>query len=118
MSHIINEYKFGHIIIDSKKYSSDLKIFPDKIEAKWMRAKGHSLSISDIDDLLSFSPNILIIGTGSYGMMQVPESIKIKIQGFVKELIIEKTGDACMIYNKLMKSQNTNDIFAALHLTC
>ena len=113
--HLINDYRFGHIVIDGEEYTSDVKIFPDGVEGDWWREMGHELVIADIEDILAAHPQVLIIGTGSAGVMRVPENTKKVIQENGIELIIERTGDACKIYNQLNK---TKIVVAALHLTC
>jgi hypothetical protein len=111
----IDEYRFGHITINGKKYTSDVKIFPDEVKPNWRRISGHSLDISDIDDILSKKPELLIIGTGSAGVLKVPDEIKNSILEKGITLIIEKTKEACNIYNELSGKKY---IVAALHLTC
>ena len=112
---MINDYKFGVIVIDDIRYTSDVKIFPDWVIDNWWRKYGHSLVIEDIQDILNNNPKGLIIGTGASGMMKVPEDTQRIVRESGIELIIERTGDACQIYNELSRSQN---IVAALHLTC
>ena len=113
---MIESYKFGQIIIDKKKYTSDLIIFKDHIYDSWWRKEGHNLCIDDIKEIIDEKPDTLIIGTGCYGLMKIPEELieHIKSSG-IKQVIIEKTRDACTEYNKLYK---TNKIIAAFHLTC
>ncbi len=111
----IESYKFGEIVIEGKKYNSDLIIFPDRIFDSWWRKKGHLLSKEDIEEILSEKPDLLIIGTGFYGLMKVPEELKelIKKQGI--ELIVEKTKKAVAFYNETSSAKKT---VAAFHLTC
>ncbi|WP_455392446.1 Mth938-like domain-containing protein [[Eubacterium] cellulosolvens] len=112
---MIDEYRFGHIVIKGKEYTSDVKIFPERVVGDWWRTQGHSLAISDISDILAAPPEVLIIGTGSAGVLKVPESVQQDIKNRGIELIIERTGDACEIYNRLKDSKR---VVAALHLTC
>ena len=113
---MIESYKFGEIIINGKKYSSDLIIFEDYIYDSWWRKEGHNLCIEDIKEIINKKPDVLIIGTGSFGLMKVPKELieKIKSSG-IKQVIVKKTGEAYTEYNKLYK---TNKIIAAFHLTC
>jgi hypothetical protein len=112
---MIDDYRFGHIVIDGKEYKSDVKIFPGRVEANWWRTLGHSLEIKDISDILQEPPEVLIIGTGSAGVLKVPEDVQVDIKKRGIELIIERTGDACNIYNNLALEKR---VVAALHLTC
>jgi len=113
---MIESYKFGQIIINGKKYNSDLIIFKDHIYDSWWRKEGHNLCIDDIKEIMNKKPDILIVGTGYFGLMKVPKELieHIKSSG-IKQVIVKKTGDACNEYNKLCKKKN---IVAAFHLTC
>ena len=113
---MIESYSFGQILINGKKYNSDPIIFKDHIYGSWWRKEGHNLCIDDIKEIIDKKPDTLIIGTGYYGLMKVPEELieHIKLSG-IKQVIVKKTGDACNEYNKLCKKKN---IVAAFHLTC
>lgn len=113
--HKINDYRFGQIVIDEKKYTSDLKIFPECVRANWRRAEGHKLALIDIEDILTAQPEVLIIGTGSAGIMSVPENVQKRIEDKGIKLIVQKTDEACINYNQMNASQK---VIAALHLTC
>ncbi len=113
---MIENYSFGQILINGKKYSSDLIIFKDYIYDSWWRKEGHNLCIDDIKEIINEKPDIFIIGTGYFGLMKVPKELveNLKSSG-IKQVIVKKTGDACTEYNKLCKKKN---IVAAFHLTC
>jgi hypothetical protein len=104
---MIESYKFGQIIINGKKYNSDLIIFKDHIYDSWWRKEGHNLCIDDIKEIINKKPDILIIGTGHFGLMKVPKELieNVKSSG-VRQVIVKKTGDACTEYNKLYKKNN------------
>ena len=113
---MIENYSFGQIFINGEKYNSDLIIFEDRISDSWWRKEGHNLCVDDIKEIIDKKPDTLIIGTGYYGLMKVPEELieHIKSSG-IKQVIVKKTGDACNEYNTLCKKKN---IVAAFHLTC
>lgn len=115
MGHVINDYRFGRILIDGNEYKSDVKIFPERVENNWWRLSGHSLNKIDIEDILQMKPDVLLIGTGSAGTMDVPVDTIEAIRALGIKLIIERTAKACEIYNNLSKTQ---EIVTALHLTC
>ena len=112
---IIDSYHFGQIVINGKTYSSDVIIFPDRVQGSWHRSKGHQLSLEDITGAIAENPEVLIIGTGASGLVTVPPEVQkdIKAQGI--KLIAEPTSEACNTYNQLSRSQR---VVAALHLTC
>jgi len=112
---MIDSYQFGKIIIDGKTYTSDLIIYPERIEAGWWRKEGHALSIEDISGIIAFSPDILIVGTGMSGLMRVlSETEKFILSRNIK-LIVQKTDEACRLFNDISEKQRA---VAALHLTC
>jgi len=72
---MIEDYSFGKIIINGKKYDSDLIIFKDHIYDSWWRKEGHNLCIDDIKEIIDIKPEVLIIGTGYFGLMKVPQEL-------------------------------------------
>jgi len=112
---IIDSYQFGQIVINSKKYISDVILLPDRVRSDWWRKSGHQLSLEDIAEIISEKPEVLIVGTGASGMMEVLPEVKqaLEIQGI--KLIMETTDNACHTYNELCRSQK---VTATFHLTC
>jgi len=114
-SELIESYNFGKIIINSKEYHSDIIIYKDSINDKWWRKVSHNLCIEDIQEIFDKKPEVLIIGTGYYGLMKVPlELIKYLESNNIK-VIIKRTKNACDEYNTLYQKKN---VIAAFHLTC
>ena len=112
---MIDNYKFGKIVVDGKTYTSDLIIFPDKIKENWIRKKGHVLQIDDLKDIVDYNPDFLIIGKGAYGFMKVPSETKDFLKSKDIDFVSHKTKKACEKYNELFKEI---DVVFALHLTC
>ena len=115
---MIDAYSFGSITIDGINYTKDVIITGSGILSLWWRADGHSLLPDDLQKVLKNPPAILIIGTGSFGVMKVPE----KTLGFLREKGIEprvmRTGKAVEEFNSLLKELGPDKVTAALHLTC
>jgi hypothetical protein len=112
---MIDSYDFGRIVVDGKAYRSDVIVFPDQVKDNWWRKEGHTLHIEDIEPVVKEKPEVLIVGTGKYGILEVLPETKEYIESKGIELIIEATDRACKIYNELSKDRKT---VAALHLTC
>jgi hypothetical protein len=112
---MIDSYDFGHIVIDGKTYTSDVIIYPNKVNDSWWRKEGHELCVDDLEDVLDKKPDVIVVGTGNPGLMKVlPETEKlIKSKGI--KLIVQPTKEACQTYNQLSSSQK---VIALLHLTC
>jgi hypothetical protein len=112
---MIDFYEFGEIVIDGKSYTSDVIIYPQRIDSNWRRREGHELGLSDLKDVLENRPEIIVVGTGNPGLMKVlPETERyIKSKGI--ELVVQPTREACRTYNELCIDRK---IIALLHLTC
>lgn len=111
----IDSYSFGRIVINGETYTSDVIIYPGRVDGAWWRQEGHLLRVADLEEALQAGPDVLVIGTGSYGVMRVPgETVDlISAKGIVVK--VERTGKAVEVYNDL---QGTGTVIAALHLTC
>lgn len=112
----ITEYTFGKITIDGKTYRSDVIITTNEVKADWWRKQGHNLAITDLNEILKAKPEMLIIGSGYFGRMQVPETTRTFLQKKGIETEVLPTGDAVAKFNLLQ--QTCARLVAALHLTC
>jgi hypothetical protein len=112
----ISNYEFGRIAIADKTYTCDVIIAPDQVIDSWWRKEGHNLQIEDLDDIVNAKPDLLIIGTGYYGRMQVPLETKKHLEEQGIRILQAKTRDAVKEFNQLQKEYAR--IVAALHLTC
>lgn len=111
----IESYSFGKIVIDGKEYTSDLIILPEKIKPNWWRKSGHKLCKEDIEEVLKEEIEVLIVGKGMSGIMEVlPEVVEL-LKSKNIELIAKDTKVACEIFNKISESKK---VAAVLHLTC
>jgi len=112
---MIDSYDFGRIVINGKRYNSDLIVFSDKVRDGWWRKEGHRLHVEDLKDVLEFKPEVLVVGTGYSGLMRIPPETRRYVESEGIELISQKTAEACETFNRLVKSRK---VVAALHLTC
>lgn len=111
----ISHYSFGRITVDGKTYTSDVIIYPDRVDSSWWRKEGHYLRVVDLTDVINTKPDILIIGTGYSGVMVVPEETTNLIRSKGIEVHVEHTEKAVKIFSSLQKDKK---VIAALHLTC
>lgn len=111
----IEHYSFGRITIDGKTYTSDVIIYPDKINASWWRKAGHNLEVVDLIDVISAKPEVLVIGTGATGLMKVPKETISHLESKSIEVHVTRTEKAVELFNKFQKDKK---VIAALHLTC
>jgi hypothetical protein len=112
---MIESYSFGTIKIDGKTYTSDIILYPDRVDDNWWRKSGHLLQKEDIKDIIKFQPDVLVVGTGASGLMEVPSEIKEFVESKGIDIIVEKTKDACKTFNKLKDKKR---VVGAFHLTC
>ncbi|MFW6131586.1 MAG: Mth938-like domain-containing protein [Candidatus Aminicenantaceae bacterium] len=112
---MIDDYKFGNMVINRKSYNSDLIIYPDKTCDSWWRKSGHQLTMNDLEDVIKSKPEVLVIGTGYFGLMKVNKDVKDYSKSNDITLITEKTKKAVEAFNSVCKNKRT---IGAFHLTC
>lgn len=112
---LIDSYKFGRIIINGKEYNSDVIIYPDKVNDSWRRIEGHNLVIDDIQEIIKYRPDTLIIGKGTPGLMKVSKQVQEKISSLGIKVFVFSTSNAIKKYNEI---NSVEKVVAALHLTC
>ena len=125
---MIDHYQFGLITINGQKYDFDVEVRPksdsdfgSEIRSKgevlrWQREESHVFNLKDVERAVGENPEIIVLGTGAYGLAQVSE----KVQEFFKnkevKLIIEKTDQAVKSFNNLIKKKKK--VVGLFHLTC
>jgi hypothetical protein len=112
----VDHYSFGRIGVEGHDYDADVIIFSDRVQDHWWRQEGHRLAPDDLKSVLDAAPQLLLIGTGWFGRMQVPEETLETLRAAGIEVRISRTGEAVAELNRLQ--QGTANIVAALHLTC
>jgi hypothetical protein len=112
----IEKYSFGSITINGQEYTKDVIIFPNKVFSPWWREEGHSLSLKDLKEAIEEQPSLLIIGTGAYGIMNIPNETLKGLEERNIDTVSIKTGEAVKLYNKKLKENKK--VIACLHLTC
>jgi hypothetical protein len=115
MGTMIEKYEFGLMVIDGKKYTSDVIIFKDHVQSNWWRKDGHRVCVDDLKTILAADPEVIIIGTGYSGCVDVPNDVKRYINDKSINLIIEDTKSAWRTFNNISKTKNA---VGAFHLTC
>ncbi|KAF0146272.1 MAG: hypothetical protein FD156_299 [Nitrospirae bacterium] len=114
----INGYSFGKITVDGKTYTSDVVIYPERVDSSWWRKEGHYLQPVDLEEIFKAKPDILIIGAGHDGVMRVPDETLNFIKAKRINVYADKTGRAVEEYNRLQAEKTKKIVVAALHLTC
>jgi hypothetical protein len=111
----LEHYSFGRLTIDGKTYTSDVIIYPGRVDSSWWRKEGHYLQLVDLVDVINANPEVLIIGTGYSGVMVVPKETVSHLESKGIEVHVARSEKAVEMFNKLQKEKI---VIAALHLTC
>ena len=114
----IDSYSFGRIIVDGKNYTNDIKIINGRLVPNWWRKEGHFLQLEDIEDILSAKPEVLVIGTGSAGVMKVDSRLLHELEKRGIKAYILKSAEAVRLFNDLSKKLGSGKVSLAIHLTC
>lgn len=111
----IESYDFGKIVVEGQVYTSDLIIFPDHIKRNWWRKEGHKLSIEDLNEIVKARPEILVVGTGYSGCVEIPKETEEFMLSRGIQMIAKPTREAVELYNRLFEKRK---VVGAFHLTC
>jgi hypothetical protein len=120
----VDSYRFGNIVVDGRKYTNDLIIFPDKLQADWWRQSGHSLVMDDLESVLKWAEKVrseggkpmLVIGRGAMKVMSVPSETLDALKELGINVESYRTSKAVERFNEL--SSEGKDVAGAFHLTC
>ena len=113
----IDAYSFGRMVIGGREYRSDLIIYPDgRIVDEWWRASGHRLRLDDLQSLLKASPEIIVAGCGSSGMLRPDPNLSNQLRDQSIRFFSAPSTEAVDIYNRLIQSDSM--VGAGFHLTC
>lgn len=110
----IDDYTFGRIVVNGTTYTKDVIILPDRVFHPWWRKEGHYLHWEDLEVVLNTDPEVLYIGRGYSGVMEVPSSVVEKLQAQGIEVVSGRTSDIVERFNSDPRQKKV----AALHLTC
>jgi hypothetical protein len=114
---MIDSCGFGFMTIDGQRYDSDLMIFPDgRILDHWWRQRGHRFSLNDLEALIATRPEVLIAGTGIYGLVKIDPGLRQALSRDGIELIAKRTKKAVQAFNQAIQRQG--NIAGCFHLTC
>ncbi len=120
---MIEEYKFGSIIIDGKAYSHDVEVWWTGEVLKWWRGESHVIDVGDVKRAIEQNPDTIVIGTGESGVAKVTEEAKEAIMAKGIELIIDLTEQATKTFNVINEDSKEekgeqDKVIGLFHLTC
>jgi hypothetical protein len=111
----IDRYEFGLIVIEGQTFRNDVLIWPGRIKGDWWRKEGHLLQLDDVAEALAANPEVLVVGRGEPGKMEVDPALAAYLRDRGVALMAYPTREACRVINDLSR---TRRLAAALHLTC
>jgi hypothetical protein len=111
----IDRYEFGLIVIEGQTFKNDVLIWPGRIKGDWWRKEGHLLQLEDVAEALAANPEVLVVGRGDPGRMEVDPALAAYLKDRGVELMVRPTREACRVINDLSGARR---LAAALHLTC
>ena len=76
------------------------------MKSDWWRIRGHELHVEDLEEALKVKPEVLVVGTGYYGLMKILPETRKRLQAEGIRLIAEKTGEAYETFNELSSRGN------------
>ncbi len=113
----IDSYSFGHIRIDGVDYHKDVLILRGEVHSPWWRDAGSHLFVpADLQTLISAAPEVVCLGTGNYGRVEVEDATLEAFRDAGSEVVVDRTGPIVERFNRL--AEEGRDVAAALHLTC
>lgn len=107
---------FGWIETDSGRFVHDVVVFPDgRVANRYDHLQGsnHAVLPAEAELVLDKTAAALVVGTGHYGVVQVPAETRSWLNARKVRLIAAPTPEAIGRYNELPDPKA-----AILHVTC
>ena len=135
---MIEEYRFGLITIDGKTYDHDIEVrwsgaasdkaggepSPGGLEVLgWWRAEGHFVDAADVEGAVEENPEVIVIGTGAEGRMEVSPELIYMLRARGIQVIVDRTEEATKTFNVIKEESKEEEgrqarVIGLFHLTC
>ncbi len=113
---MIEQYRFGRMVVNGTAYERDLKIIRGRVVPSWWRREGHVLSLDDLADVLEAGPEVLVVGRGDPGYMVPADGLAEALAGRGVRLEEAPTAGAVELFNEYAAAGR--DVAGVFHLTC
>lgn len=113
---MIDSYHFGAMTVKGRTHRNDLKIIGDQVIGDWWRIEGHAVQEADIADILAAPVEVLVVGTGDPGRMEVTRRAAQALERQGIQVLTLPTRQAVAVFSAL-RSQGKR-VAGAFHLTC
>lgn len=111
---MIEKYRFGSIVINEKEYNYDIEVYQDGTVLNWQREESHLFQLKDLQRALEQKPNLIIFGTGAYGIARISSEAQKRLRELGIGFVIDRTGKAVKVFNTI-KEKKAIGLF---HVTC
>jgi len=116
----VNDFRFGSIVVDNKKYSRDVLIFPDgrvgpRQGRLWMFGS-HAIRRKELERLLEGEPEIVIVGTGTSNKARLSAEAENWAEERKLKLTVLPSYEAIARLNEL--ADQGRKVAAMIHITC
>ncbi len=122
----IEELTWGRFVICGEEHAQtselrigkgkDIRILGTKV-TRWKERDGHVLKKSMITGVYDEKLDVLVLGVGIEGAIEVPDKVRRDVaEHGIAELVIERTPDACRVYNERQRAGQRVALLA--HGTC
>jgi hypothetical protein len=117
---MIDEFRFGLMVINGQTFTKDLIIYPNYEVQDWWRYTSHECSLDDVNPLLQYLTekglDCVIFGTGFDGRMTICDEIfeRLEKEGIPFEVL--PTNEAGLRYNKCFN--DGKQVAGVFHITC
>lgn len=120
---MIEEYKFGRILIDGKQYQEDVEIRWTGEVLPWLKEESHLIGLEDVARAVAAGPEIVVIGTGESGQAEVLQEVRDYLQKQGVRLVVDLTEQATKTFNIINEESLEEDgrqarVVGLFHLTC
>lgn len=116
----VNSFKFGTIVVDDKKYSRDVFLYPDgrikKRKGGFWKFGSHAIKREEIEELVNSTPYIIIVGNGTDGKAKLNPDADALLNASGVESVIIPSQEAVDKFNEL--STQGRHPAALIHITC
>ncbi|MEO5337644.1 MAG: MTH938/NDUFAF3 family protein [Magnetospirillum sp. WYHS-4] len=113
----ISAYDFGHITVDGQTFGEDVLIHAGRASDSAWHADKHRIVPKDLDGLWDRPPAVLVVGTGFYGGMMVPEATRQAAREHGVDIRMAPTREAVELFNVLSAAPSAR-VDAMFHVTC
>ena len=101
LKNCVSSYSLGNITVNATTFYDSFILFPDQIISNWSINTVSQLAIRDLDVILQYRPEIILLGSGTRSVF--PEiSIIADIQAQNIGIEVMDTMAACRCYNILL----------------